>query len=34
MHRDHHSENWMIIDNKPVLLDFGTAIELGEDGFT
>jgi serine/threonine protein kinase len=34
MHRDLNTENWMIVDGKCMLIDYGTAIKLGEGGYT
>jgi serine/threonine protein kinase len=34
MHRDLNSDNWMIIDGKVMLIDYGTAIKLGDGGYT
>ena len=34
LHRDLHTDNWMIEDGKAKLFDFGTAILLGENGYT
>lgn len=34
MHRDLNPDNWMIVDGKVMMIDYGTAIKIGEGGYT
>lgn len=34
IHRDLHPGNWMIVDGKLMLIDYGLACNLGEGGYT
>jgi serine/threonine protein kinase len=34
MHRDLNTDNWMVVDGKVMMIDYGTSIKLGEGGYT